>query len=100
MTIVAPGYDGERDRGLAAELLGDDAEVAPAALAHAGRYLRLCSTERLKSTWRSSLWRMNFFRRASKSGSAPRLGRLGAGSCRALIDRSILPSSLMAMTFA
>ena len=44
----------------------------PRSSPKAGRYLRLCSTERLKSTWRSSLWRMNFFRRASKSGSEPR----------------------------
>jgi len=64
--------DRERDGGRATELFRDDREVAPAELAQAGRYLRLCSTERLKSTWRSSLWRMNFFRRASKSGSEPR----------------------------
>jgi hypothetical protein len=43
---------------------------------------------------------MNFFNRASKSGSLPRLARGGAGSWSALIDRSIFPSSLMAMTFA
>ena len=72
MPARATRDDGERNRGWAAELFGDDPEIAPAELAQAGRYLRLCSTERLKSTWRSSLWRMNFFRRASKSGSEPR----------------------------
>ncbi len=47
MSDPASSDHGERDDGVAAQLLGDDEAVAPAEFAHAGRYLRLCSIDRL-----------------------------------------------------
>ena len=50
MALGAACDDRERCGGIASELLADEGEIAAAELAHGGRYLRLCSTERLKST--------------------------------------------------